>query len=520
VFALTVFILPEIGLNVVLAENSFDWFSTVEGMYTLTALVIRILIDLPCIFVVLIYQISQTKRKKYLKKMLKPLKKNITNGQVLRQYENIDMNVIDERANSNNVNGIKMVCSMPTINNLDEINFEPEPSDISLNGKKRSSSLNFKTVYQPESEISSDDCINQENYAQNGYLNRGAYLRNSYVYRFIPNDGDFSIYLRPSCNDNFHQRFVNIDNIKINNKALKLKQSKNSNKNSSLPLNQLNQLADHQEIILESSDDSLNLKDYSQRRLNRGKERRSSRTKKYPRDLFQSKKSKYVLNPYMDSSYIKRNRLYLDYATRRLTRIQNQNFNKTTYSSNTLNQSSIPIEIKIEMPSQMNKVNEKLYDNNNNDLNNAIKQLNNSMPSNETYTSLARKKLNLSNHHIYLPPAPSLSLTNQFNSKILDKKDFANISKTFNESDLLKDCIIEAENENETGSKSSENQSQITETIIKSFECNCVNILSCDKNEVNEIIHSNDCPFKNSQIRSIQSKSTQDEQQIIQRKHF
>jgi hypothetical protein len=69
------------------------------GIYMIVSLVFRIIINIPCLIIVLIYYFHKTKRESQLKQMLKPIKQNILNGEMLKRYENV---AIDEIKDSNN----------------------------------------------------------------------------------------------------------------------------------------------------------------------------------------------------------------------------------------------------------------------------------------------------------------------------------------------------------------------------------------------------------------------------------
>ena len=81
------------------------------------------------------------------------------------------------------------------------------------------------------------------------------------------------------------------------------------------------------------------------------------------------------------------------------------------------------------------------------------------------------KSINYSNHHIYLPPPPTL-LTNTITNQTEYKP---NVNE-----------IIENSNNSIAGSL------QMT-TLLQGTVCNCINIASCNKEEINGFIHSKDC---------------------------
>lgn len=109
--------------------------------------------------------------------------------------------------------------------------------------------------------------------------------------------------------------------------------------------------------------------------------------------------------------------------------------------------------------------------------------------SNEQYFDLISKKnklksINYSNHHIYLPPAPTLGVLNTNDMSILSNpNDYVNTNKIKNDANII------------TNSNSNEcinGPNQMT-TLLQGTICNCINIASCNKDEINCFIHSNDC---------------------------
>jgi hypothetical protein len=80
----------QVFLKKPISQNKKDWFNTPSGFYTLVFLVIRITVDLFCIGVILYYHISRTKRQRYLRSMLKPIKKKIVSGQALKSYNDVN----------------------------------------------------------------------------------------------------------------------------------------------------------------------------------------------------------------------------------------------------------------------------------------------------------------------------------------------------------------------------------------------------------------------------------------------
>ncbi|CAF1023794.1 unnamed protein product [Brachionus calyciflorus] len=199
IISLSVFILPEIGLNIVLAENSFNWFNSKEGLYTLIALVVRVTIDLPCIGIILAYHINRTRRNNFLKKMIKPLKKNIMNGEVLKSYNNLDTSF-----------------SYPLVNSM------PEPLVINT---KSPVEKNHSEKFSPEFKANIGFKINEKNnetfesdpsLSNQSFESRISDYKRSNTYRYTFNSGDnYEILVRPSKTGEFSQRFVNVGDVKI-----------------------------------------------------------------------------------------------------------------------------------------------------------------------------------------------------------------------------------------------------------------------------------------------------------------
>jgi hypothetical protein len=158
---------------------------------------------------------------------------------------------------------------------------------------------------------------------------------------------------------------------------------------------------------------------------------------------------------------------------------------------------NLPIQLPIELEENINqnannfecnKTNENIYANCiNYDL------------SMEQYDSLMKqinrkKKINIANHQIYLPPAPTIGY------------------------DLTNHAIINYSNY-KSSPDSNESQS-IAATLIHGSVCNCVNIASCSKDKLNGFIHSSDCNWvqgNNSNSNNSRNLSNSVE---FQRMHF
>ncbi|RNA14794.1 hypothetical protein BpHYR1_039237 [Brachionus plicatilis] len=192
IISLSVFILPEIGLNIVLAENSFNWLNTSEGFYTLIALVVRVTINMPCIAIVLAYHVNRTRRNNFLQKMIKPLKRDIMNGKVLKSYNNLDLNP-----------KYPVVDIMPK----PDVASPVEHQDISIKSRNLSypDDIGFNVLQSSPEQSFDSQSTNSSNFKT---------VQNSFQYRFYPRN-NYAILVRPSQNGQFTQRFVNVDDIEF-----------------------------------------------------------------------------------------------------------------------------------------------------------------------------------------------------------------------------------------------------------------------------------------------------------------
>ena len=116
----------------------------------------------------------------------------------------------------------------------------------------------------------------------------------------------------------------------------------------------------------------------------------------------------------------------------------------------------------------------------------------------EQYNSLVKKQqkakfksINLSNHQIYLPPGPTITIKDQIEQSAMlsDSEDVISESRS------------------------------PAPTLIHGSICNCVNIASCSKDKINGFIHSKDCQLIN-QCKSVPKLNRSNSEFEIQRKHF
>lgn len=114
IVTVTVFMLPDICLNIVLAErvfvssikqlqsinefwaNSFIffikfWFKTTIGSTMIYALLFRTITNIPCLCILLTYYNFRKKRENYLNQALKPIEQNINSGESLKRYKNLNI---------------------------------------------------------------------------------------------------------------------------------------------------------------------------------------------------------------------------------------------------------------------------------------------------------------------------------------------------------------------------------------------------------------------------------------------
>jgi hypothetical protein len=88
---LCVFILPDVSLSIVLDDTVSHWFSTTRGSFLLSSTITRNRLNIPCIVILYFQYKQQSKRDKSLKQALTPIKKNIANRDLLKNYQNIEL---------------------------------------------------------------------------------------------------------------------------------------------------------------------------------------------------------------------------------------------------------------------------------------------------------------------------------------------------------------------------------------------------------------------------------------------
>lgn len=173
IIVVSVFILPEIGLNILLANNSLNWFNTNMGFYTLVFLIVRVCFNLPCVLFILIYHINVTKKNVYLKNLMMPLKDSIINGDVLKIYNSIKIDNFEVPS--------EMHHSMP-------VNLNHSATSASMaNDASMSHAHNTSNQIKASAVVTfSDRKLDEYNYKPN-----------TYFYRFSPHK-NYSIQLKPA----------------------------------------------------------------------------------------------------------------------------------------------------------------------------------------------------------------------------------------------------------------------------------------------------------------------------------
>ena len=53
-------------------------------------------LNVPCLVVMIVYYTHKTKRKTSVKKMLRPIKKNILTGETLKRYTDVEIDLVKE----------------------------------------------------------------------------------------------------------------------------------------------------------------------------------------------------------------------------------------------------------------------------------------------------------------------------------------------------------------------------------------------------------------------------------------
>lgn len=365
---------------------------------------IRVTIDLPCIAIVLAYHVNRTRRNSYLQKMIKPLKRDIMSGKVLKSYNNLDLPT----------NKYPVVDTMPKPEEANSI----EVQDVSIKSRNLS--------YPDEIAMNVLETAPNQSLDKNSNSNRNSYLNNTqnvFEYKFFPHT-NYDILVRPSRNGDFTQRFVNVDNIEFCQRP-DLKSFEKEKK---------------RHLSLEQKRTDLPNEIYS---FNSLKSRNAKPNLKYRQSL--------ALNTQVNADY--------DSVE------QNLNF---------FDETSIPIELESLKKSTIREKKINLFNFNNTLPFTAQKEIR------KKYENMINKgqKLNLTSHQIYLPPPSSLGPGPYYkkNSQIINEKEHTDLNKNA--------------------------------SYIKSPECNCINIAACDKDKINEFLHSNECElFKNSFDKTISQAS-------------
>ncbi len=87
-----------------------------------------------------------------------------------------------------------------------------------------------------------------------------------------------------------------------------------------------------------------------------------------------------------------------------------------------------------------------------------------------------------------MPPAPTLGLLNINDKNLLNQPNGTNSN-----SNAIKQNINHIDDNTTASSNESINGSQQMTTILHGTICNCINIASCNQDDINCFIHSKDC---------------------------
>lgn len=456
--------------------------------------------------------------------MIKPLQKNILNGEMLRGYNDINVDL----KNSARTNKLPVILPMPQpINNLESenksINFDDNSNRYCLDANNN---ISFN-----------EPCLDNQNRV---------------FYRFLP-ESNFSIHVKPSKSNSLIHHFVNVDDIKFKNA---LTSSYNNNFNNSCEFH--NSLADpgtYHRFPTSSTnnvyksggycnDTSLNTNDLtsslhfgwsnndgSQNRLIKNQSQlilmqtEHIEQSKSDYEQVQLESQNDLIKVDQPSQSNKFSKVYFLGSNDRIDALSKSTNNimgvtgvksacnsdlsektkrkhlntfkplDSTDSLSRTSQSQLKSALPVELPIELENKNAKSYECNKTNENFFI----NYDLSKEQYDSLMKsinrkKKLNITNHQIYLPPAPTIGY-DQANHSIIN---FA--SDNYN---------------NKSSPESNESQS-ITATLIHGSVCNCVNIASCSKDKLNGFIHSSDCNLVQANTSSRNLSNTVE----FQRMHF
>lgn len=326
--------------------------------------------------------------------MIKPLKRDIMSGKVLKSYNNLDIPT----------NKYPVVDTMPKPEETNSV----EAQDVSIKSRNLSYpdeiAMNILETAHNQSPIDNNSSSNCNSYLDN--------KQNFFEYKFNPRF-KYEILVRPSQNGDFTQRFVNVDSIEFNQRSEIKKSGKGKKRH--LSLEQMRTNIDNHFF------NNLKFKNLE------------------PNNIYREPQT---FNPDINAQY--------DYIEKNMT---------------FFDETPIPIEFESIKKSVSKEKKINLFNFNNTLPFTAQKEIR------KKYENMINKgqKLNLTSHQIYLPPPSSLGARPYHKQNSL----------------LMKETQQEDLNKNTS--------------YAKSLECNCINIVACDKDKIKEFLHSNDCVFfKNS----------------------
>jgi hypothetical protein len=458
---MSLFIIPEVGLNFLLAETSFVWFNSSTGFYTLVFLVIRVSIDIPCIAIIVLYFLNKSKRKKYLNNMLKPLQENIINGEVLKQYNNLKLDqtmaktVYDQK---NQPNKFPAFVPMPHREHVTHLINASEPPHL----VQKKLQTNPNRVY----------------------------------YRFQnPENNKITIQVKPSQTNSLKHHFVNVGEIKMST----AQQNQKFNFDMDNGLVPFDQLRSFKSDVMTSSSNS---NDPSGLHLVWGI---NGGENGYARDrpILAQYGHVELENPLREQMPMYQNSNFV------CNRVSN-NPNSGNYDNSEDYECFQKKDVQLSRNLSMSISKAELL---NRHLAHEKPKINFDL-NHEQYKSLIKrqhpkttpKNINWSNHQIYLPQTRTKTTPLQSGHLV-----YSNNSAGSNNS---------SKGYNLSFSTAGDGRSPAVSLIHGSI-CNCVNIASCSNDRINDFIHSNDCQLASlNQCNNKRSLTKSKSDYGIQREHF
>lgn len=464
--------------------------------------------------------------------MLLPLKKNIVNGEMLKKYNNLK---IDQLINVQ----YPIIETMPTAeyylnhygrdqsmshNGGTDIGFEkirkeiaPAPLASAAHTKTRSTNSqkqpNNKTK-TPNQQVA-DNCVLVTPEQSVPELQQTEPKKNVFHYKFL-NDSDFDVIVRPSATNEFVQRFVNVDKIKVDRKIPR------NAANSASNLNNNNSTANTTENTNESKTPKKKLL-LIKTDITDKSEIKHSNYLNQNTDYYQSSKS-------LDKGV--HEQIPVEKVPDQL--VEKARAAPGKYSFTDVYDPNNNIDIPINRPSTDDDQEEDDYDDSFDEANGDLHEKYLNMIENRS------RMLNVNTHQIYLPPVTSgmmMTAASEMNKQTSNynleasflRQNYPNddvgvvgggggtfLSAVDHHYHNTDDRCMFFDNENDY----SPEHLQSAPTAIVNFSpcCNCVNIASCSKDKLNEFLHSNDCHLSR-QHRQFHFKSSYPNL-LTQRKHF